>query len=206
MSLRIAALVSGSGSNLQAILDACAQGRIDGEVVLVLSNRTDAFALERARRAGVPTEVLDHKNFASREAFDSEIVDRLRTVRADTVVLAGFMRIVTPVLLSAFTDRVINVHPSLLPSFAGTHAQAQALAYGAKIAGCTVHFVDEGVDSGPIIAQAAVDVFDTDTEESLRDRILREEHRILPLALSWLAEGRLLREGRLVRVSKSKPK
>jgi phosphoribosylglycinamide formyltransferase 1 len=200
VTLKLGVLVSGSGSNLQAILDACANKTLDASVELVLSNKPGVYALERAARAGVATAVLSHKDFATREAFDAEIVRLLRARSVDTVALAGFMRIVTPTLLDAFASRVINVHPALLPSFVGVDAQRQALEYGAKITGCTVHFVDAGTDTGPIIAQAAVPVLEDDTVEALRARVLVEEHRLLPLALQWLAEGRLSLDGRRVRV------
>lgn len=200
MTLKLGVLVSGSGSNLQAILDACANKSLDASVELVLSNKPGVYALERAARAGVATAVLSHKDFSTREAFDAEVVRLLRARSVDTVALAGFMRIVTPTLLDAFASRVINVHPALLPSFVGVDAQRQALDYGAKITGCTVHFVDAGTDTGPIIAQAAVPVLEDDTVEALRARVLVEEHRLLPLALQWLAEGRLSIDGRRVRV------
>jgi phosphoribosylglycinamide formyltransferase-1 len=189
--LRLAVLVSGGGTNLQAILDAIADGSLDARVTLVLSNRADAFALERARRAGVPTRVVAHKSFASREEFDGTVVEAVRASGADWVVLAGFMRIVTAVLLDAFQHRVLNVHPALLPAFPGAHAQAQALAYGVKFTGCTVHFVDAGMDTGPIIAQAVVPVGADDTVESLSGRLLAEEHRLLPEVLRWVAAGRV---------------
>ena len=198
--LALGVLVSGSGTNLQAILDAVARRTLDGRVCVVVSNRAGVGALERATRAGVANEVVSHKGFASREAFDAHLVERLRAHGVDTVVLAGFMRIVTPVLLRAFPERVVNVHPSLLPAFPGVDAQAQALAAGVRVAGCTVHFVDEGTDTGPILVQAAVPVWDGDTVDSLRARILGMEHRVLPRALQWIAEGRVHRDGRSVRV------
>jgi phosphoribosylglycinamide formyltransferase-1 len=200
VTLSLGVLVSGSGSNLQAILDAIDARRLDATVSLVLSNKPEVFALERAARAGAPSRVLPHEGFASREAYDRALVAALRDASVDTVVLAGFVRIVTPVLLDAFPGRVVNIHPALSPAFAGLHAQEQALAYGAKVAGCTVHFVDAGTDTGPIIAQRAVPVLEEDTVESLRARILQEEHRVLPEALQWLAEGRLRIEGRRVRI------
>ncbi len=200
MTLALGVLVSGSGSNLQAILDACAAGTLDARVRVVLSNKPDVYALERARRAGVATEVLSHRDFATRETYDAGLVRALRARGVDTVVLAGFMRIVTPTLLDAFANRVVNVHPALSPAFAGVDAQRQAFDYGAKVAGCTVHFVDAGTDTGPIITQRAVPVLEDDTLESLRARILEQEHRALPEALQWLAEGRLRVEGRRVRV------
>ncbi len=199
--LTLGVLVSGSGSNLQAILDAVAARALDARVAVVISNKPAVGALARAERSGVPTEVLSHKSFASREAFDTEMVARLRARGVDIVVLAGFMRIVTTVLLDAFPQRVVNIHPSLLPAFPGVDAQGQALAAGAKITGCTVHFVDAGTDTGPIITQAAVPVRDDDTHDTLRDRILAMEHRALPMALQWIAEGRVTIEGAHVRIA-----
>jgi phosphoribosylglycinamide formyltransferase 1 len=189
--VRLGVLVSGSGTNLQAILDAVASGAIDAEVAVVISNQPEARALERARAAGVPAKVISHRDFPDRATFDGRVVAALREADAAYVVLAGFMRLVTPVLLDAFPWRVINIHPALLPAFPGVHAQRQALAYGVKIAGCTVHFVDAGTDSGPVIAQAAVPVLDGDTEESLGVRILAEEHRLLVSVLGAVAEGKV---------------
>ncbi len=196
--MRAAVLVSGGGTNLQALLDA--RDDLGAELCVVVSNRADAFALERARRAGVEAMCLSHKDFATREGFDGALRDALLARGVELVVLAGFMRVLTPVFLDAFPDRVINVHPALLPAFPGVDAQAQALAYGAKVTGCTVHLVDAGVDTGPVIAQAAVPVRDDDTVETLRARILAEEHRLLPAAVRDVAAGRVTREGRRVRV------
>jgi phosphoribosylglycinamide formyltransferase 1 len=207
--IRIAVLASGGGTNLQALLDACAARRIDGRVEVVLSNVPGAPALERARRAGSATEVLPSKGFSDREAYDAQLLERLRRYQPDLVCLAGFMRLLGPRFLGTFgaTDatrgcpRVMNIHPGLLPSFPGLHAQRQALAYGARFTGCTVHFVDEGTDTGPIIAQAIVPVVEGDTEEVLAARILREEHAIYPRAVQWFAQGRLSLEGRRVAVA-----
>ena len=184
-------LVSGSGTNLQAILDAVAAGTLRAKVGVVLSNVATAKALDRAKSAGVETAVVDHKKYGSREAFDAAVVEVLRAKNVDCVVLAGFMRLVTPVLLDAFKDRVVNIHPALLPAFPGVHSQRQALAYGVRVTGCTVHFVDAGMDTGPIIAQATVPVLDDDTEETLRDRILEKEHALLPEVLQWITDGRV---------------
>lgn len=184
-------LVSGSGTNLQAILDAVASGRLRTRIGVVLSNVATAKALDRAKAAGVETAVVDHKAYPSREAFDAAVVEVLRAKGVDCVVLAGFMRLVTPVLLDAFKNRVVNIHPALLPAFPGVHAQRQALAYGVRVTGCTVHFVDAGMDTGPVIAQATVPVRDDDTEETLRDRILEKEHALLPEVLQWIAGGRV---------------
>lgn len=181
---RLGVLVSGSGTNLQALLDA----ELGAPVALVLSNRKDAYALERAAGAGVRTLVLDHKQFAGREAFDQAVVEALRAHGVTHVVLAGFMRIVTPVLLDAFPRRVINIHPSLLPLYPGLDAQQQALEAGALVSGCSVHLVDAGVDSGPILAQAVVPVLPDDDLERLRARILAEEHALLPWVVrAWVA-------------------
>jgi phosphoribosylglycinamide formyltransferase 1 len=184
-------LVSGSGSNLQAILDARSAGTLTASVGVVVSNVAAAKGLERARAAGVPTALVDHKAFADRAAFDAELVKVLRAHAVDVVVLAGFMRLVTPTLLDAFPHRVVNVHPALLPAFPGVHAQKQALDYGVKVTGCTVHFVDAGTDTGPVIAQATVLVKDDDDEESLRARILEQEHALLPRVLQWIVEGKV---------------
>jgi phosphoribosylglycinamide formyltransferase 1 len=184
-------LVSGSGTNLQAIFDAIGAGKLSAKLGVVVSNVATAKALDRARAAGAAVRVVDHKAHTSREAFDAAVVEVLRSHGVDCVVLAGFMRIITPVLLDAFPHRVVNIHPSLLPAFPGVHAQRQALAYGVRISGCTVHLVDTGTDTGPILAQAAVPVLDEDTEESLRDRILEKEHQLLPEVLQWIADGRV---------------
>lgn len=196
-------LVSGSGTNLQALLDAVADGRLPAKIGVVVSNVANVRALDRARAADVPSIVVDHKAFPSREAFDAAIVDVLRAHEVRCVVLAGFMRLVTPVLLDAYPHRVVNIHPALLPAFPGIHAQRQALEYGARVTGCTVHFVDAGMDTGPIIAQTPVPIDDDDDEASLTARVLVEEHRLLPEVLSWIAEGRvevITREGARPRV------
>jgi phosphoribosylglycinamide formyltransferase 1 len=198
--LRLGVLVSGSGSNLQAILDAVAERRLDAEVRLVLSNRPDAGALERADRAGAPSMVISHRRFDSREAFEEAMIAALREHGVEWVALAGFMRVLTARFLDAFPGRVVNIHPALLPAFPGVEAQRQALDCGVKVSGCTVHFVDAGVDTGPIIGQAVVPVLEADDVESLRLRILEQEHQLYPRALQLLAEGRVLREGRRTRV------
>lgn len=196
MTLELGVLVSGSGSNLEAILAAIAGGRLDARCRLVLSNKPGVLALERARQAGVPAIALDHKQYASREAFEQAALQVLQEHHVEWLALAGFMRVLSPHFLSAFRGRVVNIHPSLLPAFPGVAAQAQAHAYGVKVTGCTVHFVDAGVDSGPIIAQAAVPVFDGDSAEDVRLRILEQEHSLFPQALQWIAEGRVETIGR----------
>lgn len=193
---RLAVLVSGSGSNLQAILDACAKPGYPAEVAVVLSNVPTALALERARKAGVAADVLDHKAFPDRAAFDRALAERVASYQVDLVCLAGFMRVLGPGFLGAFPGRVLNIHPALLPAFPGLHGPRQALLHGVKIAGCTVHFVDEGTDTGPIIAQAAVPVLPGDDEGSLAARILAEEHRLYPTAIRCVVEGRVRFDGR----------
>ena len=199
--LKIGVLVSGSGTNLQSILDACTAGELKARVVCVISNNADAYALERARIAGVPALHLDHRAHSGREAYDQALVATLREFGVELVAMAGFMRIITPVLLDAFPMAVMNIHPALLPAFPGLHAQRQALEYGVKVAGCTVHLVDPGTDTGPIIIQAPVPILDNDTEQTLSARIQKEEHRVYPEAIRLFAEGRLKVQGRKVAVS-----
>jgi len=189
--LTLGVLVSGTGSNLQAILDAVAERRLDARVAVVVSNVAGAGGLERAHAAGVEAVVVDHKAYADRRAFDAALVEVLRAREVEVVVLAGFMRLVTDVLLGAFPMRVVNVHPSLLPAFPGVHSQQQAFDYGVRVAGYTVHLVDGGTDTGPILAQSAVPVEEADDAESLRLRILAAEHALLPRVLQWMAEGRV---------------
>jgi phosphoribosylglycinamide formyltransferase-1 len=176
-------LISGRGSNMQAILDAIRQGELDARVGIVVSNVASAAGLARAQEAGVPTTVIDHKRFSSREAFDQAVVDELQKREVDLVCLAGFMRLLSPLFVRAFPGRILNIHPSLLPSFPGLDAQRQALEHGVKVTGCTVHIVDEELDHGPIVLQTAVPVREDDTEETLSDRILAEEHRAYPRAI-----------------------
>ena len=199
--LALGVLVSGGGSNLQSILDASSSGNIDVDVKVVLSNRPKAKGLARAREAGVPAVAVSHRKFATREAFEDVLLERLREHGVQWVALAGFMRLLTPHFLEAYKDRVINIHPALLPSFPGVHAQRQALDYGVKVAGCTVHFVDAGTDTGPIIGQAVVPVLDTDDEHSLGARILAREHRLYPQVLQLIAQGRVTRAGRRVKIA-----
>jgi phosphoribosylglycinamide formyltransferase-1 len=202
---KIAVLVSGSGSNLQAIIDASERGEIPCTVGLVLSNKADAFGLERARKHGIPTAVVDHKAFVTREEFDARLVEIVRQSGAILVCLAGFMRVLTGDFIRAFPHRILNIHPALLPAFPGIHGPRQALQYGARFAGCTVHFIDEGVDTGPVIAQAVVPVFDEDTEDTLAARILVQEHKIYPMAIRLFLEGRLSIDGRRVRIGDNRP-
>jgi len=196
----IAVLVSGSGSNLQAIIDAAEKGEIPCRVGIVISNKPDAYGLVRARKHGIPTEVISHRDFSSREEFDQRLVEIIRKSGAMLVCLAGFMRVLTPAFVRAFPNRILNIHPALLPSFPGTHGPKQSLEYGVRFSGCSVHFLDEGVDTGPIIVQAVVPVYDEDTEDTLAARILVQEHKIYPMAIRLFFQGRLKIEGRRVRV------
>jgi phosphoribosylglycinamide formyltransferase-1 len=196
----IGVLISGSGTNLQAIIDAIEAKKLDAKIQVVLSNRADAYGLVRARNHGIPVEVLDHKTFPSREAFDQAVVDILRAREVELAVLAGFMRLLSPVFVSAYSNRIMNIHPALLPAFPGLHVQQKAVDHGVRFSGCTVHFVNESCDEGPIIMQAVVPVFPDDTAESLTTRILEQEHRIYPRAIQLYSEGRLKIEGRKVLV------
>ncbi len=202
--VRIGVLVSGSGSNLQAIIDRIEDGQLPAEIKVVVSNNPQAYALERAAHHGLAVRVMKHGDFCRREEFDRQAVSLLKSLDVELVVLAGFMRVLTPVFLRAFPRQLMNIHPALLPAFPGLHVQKQALEYGVKFAGCTVHFVDEGVDTGPIIIQAVVPVWDDDTEDTLAARILEEEHRIYPQAIRLYAEGRLSVKGRRVTVAGGK--
>ena len=196
---RVGVLLSGSGSNLQALIDACQAPDFPAEIVLVVSNRQDAFGLQRAEAAGIDRRWLPHRGM-SRQDYDEELVGALRLMEVEVVCLAGFMRIVTPTLLDAFPGRVMNIHPALLPAFPGLHGQAQALSWGVTVAGATVHLVDAGTDTGPILCQGVVPALQGDDEAALQERILRAEHRLYPLALRWLCEGRVHVEGRRARV------
>jgi len=199
--VNIGVLVSGSGSNLQSIIDQIELGRLQAEIKVVISNNPNAYALERASRHHLAVHVVNHLDFRQREDFDRQMIEVLMACDVELVVLAGFMRVLTPLFLHSFSRRVLNIHPALLPAFPGLHVQQQALEYGVKFAGCTVHFVDDGVDTGPIIIQAVVPVFDDDTEDTLAARILPEEHRIYPQAIQFYAEGRLEVQGRKVVVA-----
>jgi phosphoribosylglycinamide formyltransferase-1 len=202
--LKLGVLISGNGSNLQSIIDNIEKRSLKATIKIVISNNPDAYGLSRARKHSVPFIVLKHTDFKNKEDFDSELVRILKSHNVDLVILAGFMRILTPVLLKAFPHKIMNIHPALLPSFPGIHGQKQAVDYGVKISGCTVHFVDEGIDTGPIIIQAAVQVLDDDTEETLAARILKEEHRIYPQAIQLFANGKVEIKGRKVRIKAEK--
>ena len=202
-------LASGRGSNLQAVIDAIEAGTVQAKIVAVISNKKEAPALERARRHGLSALFVDPNPYAgrpdSREAYDRELLDALRRHDVGLVLLAGYMKIVTRVLVEAFANRMMNIHPSLLPSFPGLDVQKKAIEWGCKLAGCTVHFVTEGVDEGPIILQAAVPILDDDTPDTLAARILQQEHTIYPRAVQLFAEGRLRVEGRRVFIEAGKP-
>jgi phosphoribosylglycinamide formyltransferase-1 len=191
-------LISGSGTNLQAIIDAIEAKELDAKIQLVLSNRADAYGLVRAKKHGIPIEVLDHKRFSGREDFDQAVVDILQARGVELVVLAGFMRLLSPIFVRAYSNRIMNIHPALLPAFPGLHVQKKALEHGVRFSGCTVHFVNDECDEGPIIIQAVVPVLAEDTEDSLASRILAQEHRIYPRAIQLYSEGRLRIEGRKV--------
>jgi len=198
--IKLAVLISGRGSNLQAIIDACAGGKIPATVAVVISNDPAAPGLERAKKHNIPTVVIDNRNFQDKHTYELEIVKVLQAHKVDLVCLAGYMRIVGQVLLDHFRGKIVNIHPSLLPSFPGLHAQKQALEHGVTVTGCTVHFVDEGCDTGPIIIQSAVPVKEDDTEETLSARILEQEHHIYPLAIEFIAKDKLKIEGRRVKL------
>ncbi len=204
-NVKIGVLVSGRGSNLQAIIDNIEQGTLSAEVVVVISDQAEAFALERARKHGIPAVHVSAKGFKGRrEEYDALLVAELRKHTVDLVVLAGFMRIITKTLVSAFPHRIMNIHPALLPSFPGLHVQKAAIEHGVKFSGCTVHLVDEGMDTGPIIIQAVVPVLDNDTEDTLAARILAQEHKIFSRAIQLFAEGRLKVRGRRVLVDRGR--
>ena len=200
--IKIGAFVSGRGSNLQAIIDNIGTRALSAELTVVISDQADAFALERAKKHTIPGVHVSARGYkGKRDAYDALLVKELQKHDVELVVLAGFMRIITPTLLNAFPNRVMNIHPALLPAFPGLHVQKAALEHGVKFSGCTVHFVDEGMDSGPIIIQAVVPVLDNDTEDSLSARILKQEHKIYSRAIQLFAEDRLRVEGRRVFVT-----
>jgi len=199
--LKLAVLVSGNGSNLQAIIDRIEDGGINARIECVVSNSPAAFALERAARYGIPTVIQESRGFSDRRAYDEALVGILRGYGVELVVLAGFMRILSDVMIGAYPHAIMNIHPALLPAFPGLNPQKQAIEYGVRLSGCTVHFVDLGTDTGPIILQAAVPVEQDDTVEALSSRILTEEHRIYPEAVRLFAAGKIAVNGRHVRIS-----
>ena len=200
MTKRIAVLASGRGSNFQAVIEAIAAGRIPAACVALITDNPEAYAIERAQKAGIPVIVLDYASFPSKEAYEHALLAAMQQQKADLFVLAGYMRILGTAIVRAFPQKIVNIHPALLPSFTGLHAQRQAVAYGVKVAGCTVHFVDENLDCGPIILQKCVPVLKEDDEDSLAERILIEEHTCYPEAIRLFCEDRLEIAGRTVRI------
>lgn len=198
--LKIGVLVSGNGSNLQAIIDRIEAGELQAEISIVISDREDAYALKRAARHGIENMYIDPGKFREKREYEGKLVQVLKERGVELVIMAGFMRLLGPYFIREFHQRVMNIHPSLLPSFPGLRPQLQALEHGVKVSGCTVHFADEGMDTGPIILQRAVPVYDDDTEETLSARILEKEHQIYPEAIKLYSEGRLKIEGRKVRI------
>lgn len=196
----IAVLVSGRGSNLQAIIDSIENGYLKAQITVVISDVENAYALERARKRGIKAVFVNPKKFASKELYEKEVLGILKTYGAELILLAGYMKIVGETLLVAYRSRILNIHPALLPAFPGLHAQKQAFDHGVKVAGCSVHFVDESLDGGPIILQKCVEVKEDDTAETLADRILEQEHKIYPEAVKLVIENRLRIEGRKVRI------
>jgi phosphoribosylglycinamide formyltransferase-1 len=200
--IKLGILVSGRGSNLQAIIDNIESGKLSAEIGVVISDRADAFSLERAKKHNIPGVHVSAKGYkGKRDEYDALLVTQLKKHNVELVCLAGFMRIITPTLIRAYPNRILNIHPALLPAFPGLHVQKTAIEHGVKFSGCTVHFVDEGMDTGPIVIQAAVPVLDSDTEDSLSERILKQEHKIYSRAIQLYAEGRLRVEGRRVTVA-----
>lgn len=194
----LAVFASGSGTDLQSLIDAVQKGDINAQIGVVISDRPQAFALQRAEKAGIENLCVDRRKYKDRQTFEEALLKVLRENEVEHVILAGFMKILSPLFIKAYKNRIINIHPALLPSFPGAHAHRDVLAYGVKVSGCTVHFVDEGTDSGPIIMQAAVPVFDDDTEESLSARVLEQEHIIYPKAVKLYLENKLEIIGRKV--------
>jgi phosphoribosylglycinamide formyltransferase-1 len=194
----IGVLASGRGSNFQSIIDSVESGFIKAVISVLITDKDGAYAVERAKKHNIDTLIIKPRDFSDKDKFYSHIADELKKREVDLVVLAGFMRVVGKRLIERYPNRIINIHPALLPSFPGLHGQKQAVDYGVKISGCTVHFIDEGVDTGPIIIQAAVPAYEDDTEDSLSERILKQEHRILPLAVKLFSEGKVTVEGRRV--------
>ena len=198
--IKLGVLCSGRGTDLQSIIDAIADKKLDADIAIVITDKPNVMALERAEKAGIKNICVNRKSFDNQSDFESQLLQELKAVGVDLVVLAGFMRILSPTFVHEYKNRIMNIHPSLLPSFPGAHAHRDVLNYGVKVSGCTVHFVDEGTDSGPIIMQAAVAVKDDDTEETLSARVLEQEHIIYPKAIQLYVEGRLKIDGRHVKI------
>ncbi|HAG52135.1 MAG: phosphoribosylglycinamide formyltransferase [Deltaproteobacteria bacterium GWC2_42_51] len=201
--INLGILVSGSGTNLQAIIDTIEAKRLDAKIKIVISNNPDAFAIERAKKYHIPTFIIQDSHFPSREESDKHLVEILKSHSVDLIALAGFMRLLTPAFIRAFPLKILNIHPALLPAFPGLRVQKKAVEYGVKFSGCSVHIVDEGVDTGPIVIQAVVPVHENDTEKTLAERILKEEHRIYPQAIQFFAENRVEIKDRKVMIKDS---
>ncbi|HJX56715.1 MAG TPA: phosphoribosylglycinamide formyltransferase [Methanoregula sp.] len=201
MKKRIAVLASGRGSNFQAVIEAIQQGKIPAVCVALITDNPEAYAIKRAEKAGIPVKVIDYSAFPSREMYERALLLAMQQADADLFVLAGYMRILGTGIVHAFRGKIMNIHPALLPSFTGLHAQQQAINYGVKVSGCTVHFVDESLDCGPIILQRCVAVLEGDDEELLADRILKQEHECLPEAIRLFCEEKLVTDGRNVRIT-----
>lgn len=199
---KLGVLASGRGTNLQSIMDNIANGSINAEIAVVITDKPEAKALDRAREAGIVAVCVNRKEYADKEAFETALLVELKKYSVDLVILAGFMRVLSGLFVNAYRDRILNIHPSLLPAFKGAHAHRDVLAYGAKVSGCTIHFVDEGMDSGPIILQEAVPVLDEDTEDTLAARILQVEHQLYPRAIALVLDDKLVIEGRTVKIKK----
>ncbi len=202
--LRIGVLASGRGSNFQSIIDNINSGYIKARIAVLITDNPKAYAIERAKNNNIEAIIISPKDFSDKDSYYSHIAEMLKSKGVELVALAGFMRVVGKTLIQAFPNKIMNIHPALLPSFPGLHGQKQAVDYGAKISGCTVHFVDEGVDTGPIIIQAAVPVYNDDTEDSLSERILKQEHRIFPLAIKLFSEGKITVKGKKVIIKSKK--
>jgi phosphoribosylglycinamide formyltransferase-1 len=202
MAKKLGVLASGRGSNLQSIMDNIKEGKLDAKIAVVICDKPEAKALDRARAAGIAAVLVDRKKFADKESFEDALLKELEKYGAEIIILAGFMRILSSKFVNAHKNAILNIHPSLLPSFKGAHAHRDVLAYGAKVSGCTIHFVDEGMDSGAIILQESVPVFDDDTEDTLAARVLEKEHKLYPLAIKLVIEDRLVIEGRTVKIKK----
>ncbi|MEW6066857.1 MAG: phosphoribosylglycinamide formyltransferase [Nitrospirota bacterium] len=203
--LKIGVLASGRGSNFQSIIDAINSGQLNAHIAILITDNASAFAIERAKKHGIEHLVMDIREYGSKDDYFEKIAMEMKKRGVELVVLAGFMRIVKKPLIDAFPNKIMNIHPAILPAFPGLHGQKQALEYGVKISGCTVHFVDDGMDTGPIIIQAAVPIFHGDTEETLSERILKLEHKIYPEAIRLFSEGRLEIDARIVRIKDNIP-
>lgn len=190
--ITLGVLASGRGSNFQSIINSISSGYLDAEIAVLITDNNDAYAIERAKKSGIESIVMKQSDFPDRDSYYTQIANELKKRDVELVILAGFMRVVGKTLIENFRHRIMNIHPALLPSFPGLHGQKQALDYGVRLSGCTVHFVDEGVDTGPVIIQAAVPVYDADTEESLSERILAREHQIFPYAIKLFSEGKIV--------------